>query len=134
MSNRKWEEPEFKGLTLLGGWRDCDAMIMAQKRGTVVIEETDLHREIGCSPEVIEAFLAEYFMEHDIHAVMEGKEHAAETTLSIVREHDGVHWDGFSPKPGGVQPLHFQVRLFSPNERADNEWPEKLRRRGLRAV
>jgi hypothetical protein len=134
MTNSGWEKPEFKGLTLLGPWRECDAMTMAQEKGTVIVEEVDLCREVGCQPETIEEYLSEYFVEHDIHAVMEGKEHSAERTLSIIREHDGVRWDGFSPKPRGVQPLHFQVRLFSPNDRADSEWPERLRRRGLRVM
>jgi hypothetical protein len=134
MNSPKWEKPEFKGLTLLGPWRDCSAMTMAQERGTVIVEEADLCREVGCSPEALDDYLAEYFVEHDIHALTDGKEHAAERTLSVVREHDGVRWDGFTSKPKGVQPLHFQVRLFSPNDRADNEWPEKLRRRGLRVM
>ena len=97
-------------------------------------QEADLCREVGCSPEALDDYLAEYFVEHDIHAVMDGKGRAAERTLSVVREHDGVRWDGFTSKPEGVEPLHFQVRLFSPNDRADNEWPEKLRRRGLRVM
>jgi hypothetical protein len=121
MKNSKWEKPEFKGLTLLGPWRECGAMTIAQERGTVIVEETDLCMEVGCQPETIEEYLVEHFVEHNIHAVMEGKEGAAERTLSVVREHS-------EPR------VHFQVRLFSPNDRADSEWPERLRRRGLRVM
>jgi len=117
----KWEKPEFKGLTLLGPWRECDAMTLAQDRGTVIVEEADLCREIGREPETIEEYLAEYFVEHNIHAVMEGKESTTARTLSVVREHT-------DPR------VHFQVRLFSPNNRADSEWTEKLQRRGLRVI
>jgi hypothetical protein len=128
MNNSKWEKPEFKGLTLLGPWRECNAMTMAQKIGTVVMEEADLCLELGCQPEALDEHLSEYFVEHDIHAVMSGKEGSAERTLSVVREHDRVQWDGFTSKPKGVRPLHFQVRLFSPNDRADSKWRERLSR------
>jgi hypothetical protein len=142
MNNSKWEKPEFKGLTLLGPWRDCEAMIMAHERGSFVVEEADLCRQVECLPERIEEFLAANFIEHDIHGVTEGKEHVTECSLSIVREHDGVQWDGFSPKLRGVQPLHFQVRLFSPKSparismalTADSEWAEKLQGRGLHVM
>ena len=111
-------------------------MAIAQERGSFVIEEADFCRQVGCTFDTVEEFLAAHYVEHDIHAVMDKEEHATECSLSIVREHDGVQWDGFSPKPRGVQPLHFQVRLFSPQSpanisitlTADTEWAEKLRR------
>ena len=110
MKNSKWEKPEFKGLTLLGPWRGCNAMTMAQERGTFVIEEADLCQEVGCLPETVEEFLAAYFVEHDIHAVTEGKEGVTGRTLSVVRV-----------LPGPRE--NFQVRLFSQNDRADSTWP-----------
>ena len=129
MNNSKWEKPEFKGLTLLGPWRDCEAMMTAQERGSFVVEEADLCRQVECPPERIEEFLAANFMEQDIHGVMEGKERTRESSVSVVREHT-------TPR------AYFQVRLFSPKSparismalTANSEWAEKLQGRGLRVM
>jgi hypothetical protein len=134
VENRKWQGPDSKGVTLMGLWRECAAMVRAQERGSTVLEESDLCNELGVEPEALEAWLSEYWVEHGIRAVAEGKERCADRTLSLVRPYDGVRWDGFSPRPKGTRPQCFSVRLFSPNSKADPEWPDKLSRRGLRVL
>ena len=121
----KWEAPQFKGLTLLGSWRECDVMTSAEQRGSTVLDESTLCSEFGLQSDAIEEWLSEYWTEHNLHAVMEGEETCANRTLSLVRDHGGVDWDRFTPMPSEML-RHFQVRLFSPNATADPEWLNKL--------
>ncbi len=112
--NEKWTEPNFKGLCALGNWRECEAMILAQKRGSVALEESQLCEIAGIHSTSLEAWLDSGWIEHSIHGVANGTEHCAARTLSVVRQEKGLKWDGFTPKPRGVKPEHFRVRLFSP--------------------
>jgi hypothetical protein len=84
-------------------------MATAQERGSTVLEESELLQKVGCPAEVVEDWLADYWVEHDIHAVASGQERTYEKTLSLVRQCD----------------RYFQVRLFSPSEKALREWPSE---------
>ena len=116
MSNRTntsddpWKGPGFKGLKLLGEWRSCPAMLTAQERGSVVLEESELCQQIGCSAATIEEWLEKYWIEHDIHAVVDGTEScgAGRPPSKVVL---GTRFTGY-----------FQVRLFSPTVAFDAEY------------
>jgi hypothetical protein len=111
VNDHGWKEPEFKGLTLAGTWRDCPAMLMAQQRGSEALEESDLWEQ-GCSPDTVDRFLSKYWIEHDINAVMNGAESVSAQTLSLVRQSTG----------------YFQVRLFSTADQPPDDTPESLLR------
>lgn len=115
----KWSKPHFKGLTLLGSWRESEASITAMQRGSVPIEEHELCAELHREPDQVEDWLARNWTEHDIHAVMDGREDCRPLTLSLIREHGGPC-------------VHFQVRLFSPN--SPDVWPEKFKPRILEVM
>jgi hypothetical protein len=122
--DQKWEEPVFRGLTLLGEWRTCPAMVMAQERGSVALEEFEVSQKVGCTTDAIEQWLAEYWIEHSIQAVMDGTESAGDRSLSLVRQCRLAR-----PKQvlGDRYTGYFQVRLFSP--RAGTEQISSGRRR-----
>jgi hypothetical protein len=63
VNDQEWKEPEFKGLTLLGTSRDCQAMIMAQGRECLVVEEAELCQEIGCPANTVVQWLAKYWID-----------------------------------------------------------------------
>jgi hypothetical protein len=111
-----WKGQGFKGLQLLGSWRNCPAMLTAQERGSVALEESELCQQIGCSAETIEQWLEKYWIEHDIHAVIDGTESCGAPSLSLVQQYSTL---GFRhPDAEG----YFHVRLFSPTAAFDAEY------------
>ena len=101
------------GLTLLGNWRDCPAIQGAFDRGSMVFEEQELSEHIGRSPEQLENWLIEHWLEHNIKATMEGREEVSENNMTAT-------FQRFSPRE------HFAVRLFSPRQ-PDSEMVQGLR-------
>jgi hypothetical protein len=98
-------------------------MLTAQER-SVAMEESELCQQIGCSAATIEEWLEKYWIEHDIHSVVDGTESCGTPSLSLVRQYSGF---GAGRPPSKVVlgtrfTGYFQVRLFSPTVAFDAEY------------
>jgi hypothetical protein len=122
-NHNRWEDPFFKGLTLLGFWNESEAISEAKKQGSIPLEESELCEQLGIPPGDLEAWLSKHWIEHNILAVMDGKDKCGGPSVSLIRQHDGARWDGFSRRRKNGKPACFQVRLFSPGNYADCPWP-----------
>jgi hypothetical protein len=80
----KTNKKPFLGLTLKGEWRDCQAMMIAQ-RGSIVLEESELCPRVGIPQDGLEHLLAEQWREHDAHA-NRGR-HVTEGNILLVRQY-----------------------------------------------
>ena len=114
MSDRElmWDKPAFKGLSVLGD--------VALTGTSAVFSEADLCDLAGCEPEGLEDWLARYWREHDIHAVMEGSEAPGPHSMLLKRQ------TGFKKRVLGEVREHVLWRMFSPSATALREWSPEV--------
>jgi len=105
----KWKEPVLGDAVLTGV--------------SAVFSEADLCDQAACKPEALEDWLGRDWCEHDIHAVMEGREELGPRSMLLKRS------TGFKKKVLGEAMGHVLWRLFSPSATALGEWtPEQVSR------
>ena len=89
-------DDDHASLTLTGSWRDCPALQDAYDKGSIVLDESDLCKKVGCQPEELEDYLQKNWREHDINA--HETDEVDETNMSLVQQHGGYFtWRLFSP-------------------------------------
>jgi hypothetical protein len=114
-ASEKWSGIDFKGISLLG-----DAVLSGT---SPVLSEADLSAMCGKTAEGLENWLEQFWCEHDIHAVMEGREQIPSQSMLLRRP------TGLKKKVLGKVMEHVLWRFFSPSETALREWsPEEIER------